>query len=164
MDPYRVLFVDPRAPDSVIRAAYRALARAYHPDLNAMPGASRKMAEINDAFATIGGAEERAAYDREHRAGHAAEPQAAAPAPKPPAPSVVVPPPPAAPRNRWNHAAPSSAATEATAVVMDFGRYQGWRLADIARTDREYLRWLRRSSGGNRYRAAIDRLLAGSTS
>ena len=31
-DPYKVLQVDPEAEDEVIAAAYRRLARKYHPD------------------------------------------------------------------------------------------------------------------------------------
>jgi uncharacterized protein (DUF3820 family) len=42
---------------------------------------------------------------------------------------------------------------------LDFGRYQGWTLADLARTDPDYLRWLRRHSSGLRFRSEINRLL-----
>lgn len=155
MDPYRVLYVDPLAPESVIRAAYRALAGTYHPDRNLSPDASHRMAELNQAYATIGTPQARAAYDRQHQRGRAADasPPAARPAPKP---QVIVPP--EQPSKRW--ARPVSEPTAEAAVVMDFGRYQGWRLADIARADRDYLRWLRRSSGGGRFRTTIDHLLS----
>jgi hypothetical protein len=43
---------------------------------------------------------------------------------------------------------------------LDFGRYAGWTLGDIAREDADYLRWLSRHSAGIRYRSAILRLLA----
>ena len=33
VDAYKVLQVDPEAEDEVIQAAYRRLARKYHPDL-----------------------------------------------------------------------------------------------------------------------------------
>lgn len=155
MDPYRVLYVDPLAPESVIRAAYHALARAYHPDRNLSPEASHRMAELNQAYATIGTPQARAAYDRQNQRGRAAASVAVSPAAAP-QPRVIVPP--QQPSTRWTR--PTSQPTPDTAVVMDFGRYQGWRLADIARTDREYLRWLRRSSGGGRFRTAIDRILA----
>lgn len=155
MDPYRVLYVDPLAPESVIRAAYHALARAYHPDHNLGPEASQRMAELNRAYAAVGSPQARAAYDRQNHQGHAAggSPAAATPAPKP---QVIVPP--LEPSRRW--ARPKSEPTADAAVIMDFGRYQGWRLADIARADRDYLRWLRRSSGGGRFRTAIDHILA----
>jgi hypothetical protein len=39
--------------------------------------------------------------------------------------------------------------------VLDFGRYQGWTIADLARRDPDYLRWLSRHSSGIRFRSAI---------
>ena len=40
IDPYKVLQVDPEAEDEVIQAAYRRLARKYHPDLADTPEAA----------------------------------------------------------------------------------------------------------------------------
>jgi uncharacterized protein (DUF3820 family) len=45
-------------------------------------------------------------------------------------------------------------------VMIDFGRYAGWTLGELARQDPDYLRWLARHSSGIRYRGAILRLLA----
>ena len=42
---------------------------------------------------------------------------------------------------------------------LDFGRYTGWSLHDLARHDPDYLRWLSRHSSGVRFRAEILRLL-----
>lgn len=53
-DPYKVLGVSPDASDEEVKAAYRKLAKKYHPDLN--PGdaeAARKMNEINAAYDQI---------------------------------------------------------------------------------------------------------------
>lgn len=53
-DPYQVLGVRPDADAEEIIAAYRSLAKKYHPDLN--PGdeeASAHMRELNDAYAEI---------------------------------------------------------------------------------------------------------------
>jgi hypothetical protein len=45
-------------------------------------------------------------------------------------------------------------------VTLDFGRYAGWKLRDVAKRDPEYVEWLRRHASGARYRVAIDQLLA----
>lgn len=53
-DPYKVLGVSPNASDDEVKAAYRKLAKKYHPDLN--PGdeyAAQKMNEINAAYEQI---------------------------------------------------------------------------------------------------------------
>jgi len=43
--------------------------------------------------------------------------------------------------------------------IISFGRYQGWTLGEIARTDLEYLEWLDRMPIGRTYQAEIDVLL-----
>ena len=42
--------------------------------------------------------------------------------------------------------------------IVSFGRYQGWTLGEIARTDLEYLEWLDRMPIGRPYQAEIDEL------
>jgi curved DNA-binding protein CbpA len=64
-DPYKVLQVDPEADPEVIQAAYRRLARKYHPDVMPGPEAAAKMVAINAAWAVVGEPEPRAEYDRE---------------------------------------------------------------------------------------------------
>ena len=49
-DHYAVLRVHPDAEPEVITAAYRSLARLYHPDRNRSPDAARRMAQINIAY------------------------------------------------------------------------------------------------------------------
>ena len=53
-DPYKVLGLSPDASDEEVKAAYRKLAKKYHPDLN--PGnerAAARMNEINAAYEQI---------------------------------------------------------------------------------------------------------------
>ena len=65
IDPYKILQVDSEAEDEVIQAAYRRLARKYHPDLATAPEAAARMAAINAAWELIGEPADRKAYDRE---------------------------------------------------------------------------------------------------
>lgn len=46
-DYYKILQVDEAAHPDVVRAAYRVLARAYHPDVAG--GSSEKMVALNNA-------------------------------------------------------------------------------------------------------------------
>ena len=43
--------------------------------------------------------------------------------------------------------------------VLNFGRYAGWSLGEIARRDLEYLEWLDRMAIGRAYREEVDALL-----
>jgi hypothetical protein len=43
--------------------------------------------------------------------------------------------------------------------VLNFGRYAGWSLGEIARMDLEYIEWLDRMPIGRIYRDEIDALL-----
>lgn len=62
-NPYTVLGVPETATDEEIRAAYRRLAKKYHPDLNPNdPSAAAKMNDINVAYDQIKSADKRAAY------------------------------------------------------------------------------------------------------
>lgn len=47
-DPYKVLGVDRDAEEQVVKAAYRAKAKLFHPDKTG--GSSEKMAQINEAY------------------------------------------------------------------------------------------------------------------
>lgn len=44
-------------------------------------------------------------------------------------------------------------------TVLNFGRYAGWSLGEIARTDLEYLEWLDRMTIGRTYRDELDAIL-----
>ncbi len=141
-DLYQVLQVAPDAEPEVIRAAYRALAQKHHPDAG---GTQERMAELNRAWAVLGEPQARRHYDRGR---------------------VVVSSRAAA---RAETAAQATAAQEATSAradgpgstVLDYGRYQGWSLADLARQDPDYLTWLARTPSGRGYRQEIETLLSG---
>jgi hypothetical protein len=60
---YQVLQVDSAASQEVIEAAYRRLAKKYHPDISTDPNAMRLMQEINEAFRVLRDPEERERYD-----------------------------------------------------------------------------------------------------
>jgi curved DNA-binding protein CbpA len=63
-DHYAVLGVAPAAEQVVIRAAYRALMRRYHPDADASAEAAEQARAINAAYAVLGDPEKRSRYDR----------------------------------------------------------------------------------------------------
>lgn len=62
-DLYRILQVDPRAEPEVIEAAYRRLARKYHPDVNRAADSPERMKELNAAYEVLRHPSYRAAYD-----------------------------------------------------------------------------------------------------
>lgn len=67
IDPYDVLGVAPDADPDVIRAAYRALAKKYHPDAQpeGKEQAEKKLRELNQAYEVLSDADRRARYDQE---------------------------------------------------------------------------------------------------
>jgi len=74
-DPHDVLGLKRGASPAEIKAAWRRLARSNHPDLTgddptASRAATRRMAEINDAYASLSREAER---DRRQAAGERAE-------------------------------------------------------------------------------------------
>ena len=62
-DHYSILGVTPASEDVVIRAAYRALMRRYHPDADASAEAAERAREINEAYRVLSEPESRARYD-----------------------------------------------------------------------------------------------------
>jgi len=140
-DPYRILGVLPEADPDVIRAAYRVLARKVHPDGQDGPPdpvTDRRIKDLTWAYAQVRDAEARLRFDR---ARFAAAPPTAADPP--------------------THGAARRADEDDPArVKLDFGRYEGWTLREIAKGDIEYVQWLRRHASGARFRTTIDQLLA----
>ena len=135
-DAYEVLQVNPKADLLIIQAAFRILAAKYHPDRDPSPSATRRMAELNAAYESLRTADRREVYDRQRQQGRITSNAVVTPyAPRPPD-------------------------SDGSGDVLDFGRYAGWSLAQIARQDPEYLEWLSRHTSGVRYRRRIAELLA----
>ena len=64
-DYYKVLGIDRNAGEKEVRAAFRRLARKYHPDVNhGQPDAAERFKEINEAHEVLSNAESRRLYDR----------------------------------------------------------------------------------------------------
>jgi curved DNA-binding protein len=63
-DYYDTLGVKPDASDGEIKAAYRRLARRYHPDVSKEAGAEDKFKAVNEAYEALRDKQKRAAYDQ----------------------------------------------------------------------------------------------------
>jgi curved DNA-binding protein CbpA len=196
-DPYKILQVDSEAEDEVITAAYRRLARKYHPDVAPDPESAARMAAINAAFERIGDPAKRAAFDRERALQDALARRASEPAASTTT-AASAPPAAAAPSAGGTTQRPATdPAREPETVsrdwtsgrsavgggydesmrtadgtgaagpppgnpsgsVLNFGRYAGWSLGEIARADLEYIEWLDRTPIGRPYRDEIDGIL-----
>jgi curved DNA-binding protein CbpA len=184
LDPYKTLQVDPEAEDEVIAAAYRRLARKYHPDTadrgEAGAAAMSKMAALNAAWEQIGDPARRAAFDRERELRAALSRRASEPVAPTPDGSVAPRPPETVSRD-WTSGRSSVGGGYEPAMrradgdgaagpppgdpsgsVLTFGRYAGWSLGEIARRDLEYIEWLDRMPIGRPYRDEIDAILRAS--
>ena len=63
-DYYEVLGVPRDAGSDDLKAAFRNLAREYHPDVNKSHDAEEKFKEVNEAYGVLSDDDKRAAYDR----------------------------------------------------------------------------------------------------
>lgn len=68
-DYYSTLGVSRSATSKEIKAAYRKLARQYHPDVNKQSGATEKFKEISSAYEVLSDDKKRALYDQYGEAG-----------------------------------------------------------------------------------------------
>ncbi len=162
---YRVLQVDPGASPLVIQAAYRVLARIFHPDLE---GDDEEMKRLNHAWSILGDARLRAEYDRQLAGRHPGPAGGASAAPAsytsyasatPRAattPAGSSSPRPAARQD--DHAGPPRG--EPFGPLLTFGRYEGWTLGQVSRVDRPFLEWLRNVPAGRGLKDEIDRVMS----
>ena len=141
-DLYAVLQIHPRAAPEVARAAYRALARMYHPDHG---GDGREMIRLNEAWAVLGNPVRRSSYDAER-------------APRAVAIDVM-----SATTGQSEGASSHDGvpvrSRNDNSTVMDFGRYTGWTLAQLADSDPGFLEWIIRTAIGRRLTAEVEELL-----
>jgi curved DNA-binding protein CbpA len=138
-DPYRILQVQPDADPDVVRAAYRVLARKVHPDASTPlnPTEERRMIDLNWAYGIVRDPAKRQRWESDRRRT-----------------------PPPTPAEGKTHGAPRGPlGDDGGKLRLDFGRYQGWTLGEVAWRDPDYLTWLRRHASGARYRDEIDQLL-----
>jgi DnaJ-class molecular chaperone with C-terminal Zn finger domain len=158
-DYYRVLQVDPAANPLVIQAAYRVLAQIWHPDVS---GDEDEMKQINAAWEVLGDPKRRREYDIERAGRHpgaverhsaTTERTTSQPAGSHPTTRAAST---AAPRSD-DHAGPPQGTP--FGPILRFGRYDGWTLGQVARVDRPWLEWLRRSPAGRGLKEEIDAVL-----
>jgi curved DNA-binding protein CbpA len=150
-DLYHILQVDPEADPEVIEAAYHALVGKLDPDHDLTGVHEARKRELDRAYGVLTDSVARRAYDGRRAAGMVAVGPGPGAFGEPRASSVTL---------SDRVAAQGIDRGTAAAMVIDFGRYAGWKLADLVRADPDYLRWLARHSSGIRYRSAILRLLA----
>jgi curved DNA-binding protein len=159
-DAYKVLQVDHEADPEVIQAAYRRLARKYHPDLSASGAddeAAVRMVEINAAWDVLRDPGRRREYDlkrrpgtthaRSHGSGHSHAATAASSAGG------------GHGHSSHGHGSVGPPPGPPSGSVLNFGRYSGWSLGEIGRVDPGYLEWLDRMPIGRPLRGELDALL-----
>lgn len=155
VDYYRLLQVNPEADPEVIEAAYRQLAKKYHPDVSQADGATKLMQEINEAYDTLRDPSRRATYNARRPA-----PTGGSDRPSPNASSA---------RQRGNanpgqagEAKPphSTPPRSSGAYRLRFGSFRGWTLEEMDREWPNYLmRYLEVMMGDIPERNAIRRYL-----
>ena len=162
-DYYKVLEVDPEADPEIIEAAYRVLAKRVRSKQDLEEADQIRLAELDLAYAVLSNPAQRRSFDERRLSETVAV-----------GPGYVH-------GNGYGNGNDNGHAYDAAArlaagplserlaaglhgeslgeLTLNFGRYAGWTLNEIAGSDPEYLQWLSRHSSGIRYRRAILRLL-----
>jgi curved DNA-binding protein CbpA len=139
-DPYQALGVTRDASLAEVKRAFRQQAKLHHPDLNPKPGATARMARINEAYALLSDPPRRALWDAIHPASTAGAARTATTAGASPH------------RARGDADARSrtragSDLDEALAFVLTFGKHRGRSLRQVADLEPGYIAWMARSLG-----------------
>ncbi len=163
---YQILMVDASADPDIMGVVYRRLAQRYHPDIDPSDEARQRMTEVNQAWQVLRDPEKRSKYDREltsrrdRRTGDRYIRRT--PVEPPPEPGAPHAPPtgarPAA-ESAFGEAGPPPRGI-ARGTVLEFGRYKGWSIGQVATHDPDFLEWLLRSPSGRQYRAEIATYLS----
>lgn len=140
------------------------------------------MSSINAAWDMIGDPASRAAYDRTRAvtptAGQGVPAAPGYPSHRPATPKAPVTPQPDVVSRDWTsgrsttgsgfdesmrapegYGAAGPPPGRPSGTVLNFGRYAGWSLGEVARHDIEYIEWLDRAPIGRNYRPEIDAIL-----
>ena len=169
LNHYQVLMLDVEVDADLLTTVYRRLVQRYQSPLDRSGTGLQRLQAVEEAYAVLRDPHRRARYDAQLEERMRAE-ETATHAFVPPAPVTPVV---AAPVRAAPVVAASAARQAAVAVVssrpsatrsvavsvLDFGRYAGWSLRQLAARDPDYLEWLLRSPGGRQYRAEITALL-----
>ncbi len=148
---YQILQVDVNADADIIAIVHRRLAQRFHPDLDSSPEASKRMLEINKAYDVLKNTEQRARYDAElarRRDRRSVDRFVKRPAEY------------AASGEATSFGEAGAPRGPAVGSLIDFGRYKGWTLGQIATFDPDFLEWFERSPAGRQYRTEIEQLRA----
>lgn len=165
LNAYKVLGVAPDVDQLAIQTAYRTLAKQFHPDRNGSALGRRLMLVVNEAYDAVKTPARRAAYDaalqRQRLAGRPmpigeqrpppADTPARAAAPQAPIPVEAADLGPLHRRAQSLHAARHPVGDR----VIEFGRYAGHTIDQVARIDRDWLEWFVRTPLGRPFTREI---------
>lgn len=148
--------ISPQADRDLISLVYRHLAKRYHPDRDASPEAAGRMADLNEAYATLRDPVKRKAYDERLGLRTPAVSTGISGDGRPARAGGVNTAPDSGPYGEAGEP-PSNPSPEGRPLT--FGRYRGWTLNQVDRYDHGYIEWLARTTMGRNYKRELDLLL-----
>ena len=153
---YEVLMLSPHADRELITVAYRHLAKRHHPDRDTSTKAAARMAELNEAYATLRDPAKRRAYDQRLGLRAAETPAAVKGDGRPSRAGGANTTPDTGP---YGEAGAPPSNPKPKGRPLTFGRYRGWTLNQVERYDHGYIEWLGRTTMGRTYKRELDELL-----